>query len=252
MSPGNGEGWWDEYFDRAFVELYRPLLPTAETEDEVAGVVEALGLRRGSRVLDLACGWGRHAVPLAGLGYRVAALDRSAALLAEGARAAKEANVRVAWVRADMREIPFVRAFDAVVSLFSSLGYFLSDEEDLRVLRGIRSALKPKGTLLLETMHRDQVAREYVERDWWEGPDGERVWVEREFDAVAGVSREWLRWRRGAAEGEKFHQIRIRSASEWEVLLRAAGLEPVAFYGDWDLSDFCHRSDRLIVLSVPG
>ena len=245
-------GWWDDYFDERFVEIYAPLLPEERTRAEVAGAIELLGLPVGARILDLGCGWGRHAVGLARAGYRVTGLDLSAALLEHARRAARRARVRVDWVRADARELGFDAEFDAVVSLFSSLGYFPDEADDLRVLQGVRAALKPGGDFLLETMHRDRVVRDYAERDWWEGPGGEIVRVEREFDAVAGLSRERLHWRRGAEEGEKYHEIRVRSASEWARLLAAAGLEPAGWYGGWEGEAFTADAEQLIVRARRG
>lgn len=245
--------WWADYFDEDFVRLYRPFLPEEQSREEAEAVADILGLERGARLLDLACGWGRHSLELARGGLRVTGLDRSGTLLGLAREAALAEGLRVDWVRADMRRLPFRPAFDAVVSLFSSLGYFGSDEEDVAVLRGAREALRPGGLFLLEVMHRDHVAREFVERDWWEGPDGEHVWVEREFDAVLGESREWLRWRKGRRSGEKHHRIRVRAATEWARLLEVAGLEPEAWFGGWDLSPFEHLSPRLIVLArAPG
>jgi SAM-dependent methyltransferase len=251
-ADGNGDAprhhggeWWERYFDRDFLAIYRPLLPPDEAAHEVDAAMEALELPPPARVLDLACGWGRHALELAARGYRVTGLDLSDTLLAEARREAATRGLRIDWVRADMRAIPCRGAFDAVLCLFSSLGYGLSDEEDLRVLEGARAALRPGGRLLLETMHRDLLAREFVERDWWEGPDGRPVFVEREFDAVAGVSREALRW----GEVEKHHEIRVRSATEWAALLARAGLAAGEWLGGWDLSPFHHTSERLIIIA---
>jgi cyclopropane fatty-acyl-phospholipid synthase-like methyltransferase len=244
--------WWTSYFDEDFHALYSPLLPAEDTRQEAETVVELLGLEKGACVLDLGCGWGRHAVELARLGCSVVALDQSAVLLERGRALAREAGVEVEWVQGDMREIGREGEFDAVLSLFSSLGYSGGDEDDVRVLRAARSALREGGSFLMETMHRDQVARGYLESDWWEGADGAPVWVEREFDAVAGVSREWLRWLAGGMVREKYHEIRIRTATEWARLLDAAALEPLSWYGGWDLSPFSIRSDQLIVLAEPA
>jgi SAM-dependent methyltransferase len=247
---GRRGGWWDSYFDERFLELYGPFLPDEETRREAGAVMEMLGLPRGARLLDLGCGWGRHAIELARAGLRVTGLDLSEPLLAAARQRAAEAGVAVEWVRGDMRELTFESEYDAVVSLFSSLGYFPTERAELAVLRGVRRSLVPGGTLLLETMHRDLLARDFAERDWWEGPRGEHVWVEREFDAVAGVSREWLRWRGGEGPaGEKYHEIRVRSATEWDRLLARAGFRGEEWFGDWDLSPFTHESERLIVLA---
>ncbi|HEX8691965.1 MAG TPA: methyltransferase domain-containing protein [Longimicrobium sp.] len=251
MSRAKG-GWWEDYFDETFVEIYRDFLTPERTEREVAGLREMVSLPPGAEVLDLACGWGRHSVALARAGCRVTGLDRSETLLARARKRAEAADVAVDFVRGDMREVPWTGRFDAVLSLYSSLGYWLSDEEDLRVLRGARAALGPEGCFVLETMHRDHIVGGFAERDWWETEGGATVWVEREFDAVEGVSREWTRWSKGKRTGEKYHELRIRTATEWDRLLRAAGLVPVDWYGDWELAPFVHTSEDLIVVCRRG
>lgn len=244
--------WWDGYFDESFIDLYRGFLTPERTRREVQGIREMLSLQADAEVLDLACGWGRHSVALAREGFRVTGVDWSETLLTSARRRADKAGVEVEWVRGDMREIAWEGRFHAVLSLFSSLGYFLSDEEDLRVLRAARQALRPGGHFLLETMHRDHIVGAFAERDWWENEDGTTVWVEREFDAVEGVSREWTRWRRGSKEGEKYHELRIRNATEWDALIRRAGLVPVDWWGDWELAPFLHTSEDLIVVCRRG
>jgi cyclopropane fatty-acyl-phospholipid synthase-like methyltransferase len=241
--------WWQDYFDERFVALYRDFLTPQRTEREIQGLMEMTMLAPGAEVLDLACGWGRHSIALARQGFRVTGMDLSETLLARARKRADKAGVPVELVRGDMREVPWTDRFDAVLSMFSSLGYFLSDDEDVRVLTAARNALKPDGLFVMECMHRDHVVGAFAERDWWDAQDGTLVWVEREFDAVEGISREWTRWRRGEQSGEKYHDLRIRSATEWDVLLRRAGLMPVEWYGDWELAPFIHTSPDLIVVA---
>ncbi|HEU0053944.1 MAG TPA: methyltransferase domain-containing protein [Longimicrobium sp.] len=241
-------GWFEDYFDDVFVDIYRDFLTPERTAREIDGLREMVPLEPGAAVLDLACGWGRHSIALARAGFRVTGMDLSPTLLARARKRARAAAVAAEFVRGDMREVPWTESFDAVLSLYSSLGYFLSDDEDLRVLRGARQALKPGGVFVLETMHRDHIVGGYASRDWWETDGGATVWVEREFDAVEGVSREWTRWSKGGKSGEKYHELRIRTATEWDRLLRAAGLVPVDWYGDWELAPFVHSSEDLIVV----
>lgn len=239
------DGWWNDYFDDDFIRIYQPLLPAEEAAAEAEAVAGILELSEGARLLDLGCGWGRHAVELAELGFRVTGVDLSEVLLASARAEATSRGLDVQWVAGDVRDLPYHQEFDAVVSLFSSMGYFPAEADDLRVLEGVRRALVPGGRLLVETMHRDLVARQYAERDWWEGPDGEPVFVEREFDAVAGVSREWLR----CGDVEKYHEIRIRSAPEWQVLLEQAGFVVEEWWGGWNFEPFTHEAERLIIVA---
>lgn len=242
--------WWTTYFDDVFLRIYRPLKDETRTAIEVDAVCELLGLEESARILDVGCGWGRHSLELARMGFKVTGLDYSGRMLEEAERSAAAAALDVRWVRGDMREMGFADEFDAVVSMFSSLGYFATDEEDVAVLRGMRDAVVPGGLLLLETMHRDMIAREFAERDWWETPEGVLVRVERNFDAVAGISHEILRWRDVAgAAGAKPHSIRIRSATEWAAILEDSGWRAREWVGGWDLEPFTHLSERLIVVA---
>lgn len=243
--------WWTEYFDEVFLRIYRPLLGQERTEAEVDAVEELTALQPGARVLDVGCGWGRHAIELARKGFEVTGLDLSAFLLGQAKELAEREELAVSWVQRDMRELSFTSEFEVVISLFSSMGYFETEEDDVKVLRGMRRAVVDGGHLVIETMHRDLIARDFLERDWWETPEGDHVWVERDFDGVDGISHELLRWiAPDGSSGEKPHSIRIRSATEWKVLLNRSGWTPVEWFGDWSLEPFSQRSERLIVLCV--
>lgn len=242
--------WWSTYFDEVFLRIYRPLKDDETTAIEVDAVCALLGIEPGASVLDVGCGWGRHSLELARQGLKVTGVDLSERLLEEAEKASSAEGLDVRWVAGDMRKLDFRREFDVAISMFSTLGYFSSDDDDIAVLAGIREAVVPSGLLLIECMHRDLIAREFAERDWWETPDGDLIWVERSFDAVAGISHEVLRWRSPTGEtGEKSHSIRIRSAPELDALLQRAGWRPIEWVGGWDLEPFTHQSERLMVVA---
>jgi ubiquinone/menaquinone biosynthesis C-methylase UbiE len=264
--------WWRTYFDDAYFELHDPLFDEARSRREVAGMRELLGLREGARVLDAPCGWGRHARLLAQGGCVVFGADVSPGLLRRAqvtpagddavppgtphtdATPAGEddrpAPPPPAYVAADIRSLPYAdSSFDAVINVFTSLGLFLSDDEDLRALREARRVLHPGGRLLLESMHRDDVIRAYAERDRWTLPDGTEVRVRRRFDAVTGISHERLRWRRGDEEGRKAHALRLRTATELDSLLRAAGFRDIDYFGGWEGSPFGWRDESLLAVA---
>lgn len=256
--------WWRSYFDSDYFELHDPLFTEARSRMEVAGMRELLALPVGARVLDAPCGWGRHTALLAEAGCTVFGADLSFDLLrhapaGRGAEAAGTADgaesVEVAdasagvggYVAADVRALPFGDGeFDAVINVFTSLGLFLSDADDIAALREARRVLRPGGRLLLESMHRDDVVAGYAERDEWTLPDGTEVRVRRRFDAVAGISYERLRWRRGDRHGTKTHRLRLRTATEIDALLRDAGFTEIAHYGTWSGAPFRHRDESFI------
>jgi SAM-dependent methyltransferase len=249
--PGKATGWWRTYFDDAWFDLHDPLFGEAASRAEVAAMRELLALPWGARVLDVPCGWGRHTRLLAEAGCKAFGADLSLPLLRRAR--AQAGRRRPLLAAADLRQLPYAAAsFDAVINVFTSLGLFLNDAEDLAVLREARRVLRPGGALLLESMHRDDVVAAYAERDRWQLPDGTEVRVRRRFDAVTGVSHEALRWRRGDTGGRKAHSLRLRTATEIAGLLGAAGFGDSRYFGDWDGTPFRHDSPRLIAVARPS
>lgn len=237
------KSWWRDYFGDDFFDLHVDLFPEALSRREVAGMIELLRLPVGAAILDVPCGWGRHTMLFAEQGYDVVGSDLSYDLL----KRAQDGR----YVSADIRAQPLRSAsFDAVINVFTSLGLFLDDAEDLKALREAHRLLKPGGRLLLESMHRDDVIASYAERDRWTLPDGTEVRVRRRFDPVAGISYEKLRWRRGEQSGAKRHALRLRTATEIDALIRAAGFEDVSYFGDWEGAPFSHRDSSLIAVAA--
>jgi SAM-dependent methyltransferase len=236
--------WWRDYFGADFFALHVDLFPEALSRREVGGMLELLQLPVGARILDVPCGWGRHSVLLAEQGLDVVGADLSYDLLQRGAAGPL-------YAAADVRSQPFPDAsFDAVINVFTSLGLFLDDAEDLKALGEAYRLLRPGGRFLLESMHRDDVISDYAERDRWTLPDGTEVRVRRRFDAVRGISHERLQWRRGDQTGKKQHALRLRSATDIAALLAAAGFDDVAYFGDWDGRPFSHRDSSLIAVAA--
>ena len=228
------EGGWDELFDESYLAMFVPFLDEERTRAEALGAVALAGLEPRAEVLDAPCGFGRHALVLAEAGYRVTGADRSAVQLAEAERRRGDAE----WpklVRADYRELPFPTAsFDAVLCLFTALGY-LDRAGDVGVLGEFRRVLRPGGSLVVETMHRDRLAHIFRPRHWDRLPDGGLFLQEREFDQVAGTSRAThLMIDADGRRAERSFEHRVYTPTEWVAMLRVAGFAEVEAYGSFE------------------
>ena len=127
--------WFDN--DSFWEELYPFLFSDrlfAGAPDKVAKILALTNLSGGS-ALDLACGPGRIAIPLARSGFAVTGVDRTGHLLEKARHAAKDAGVAIEWVQCDMRDFVRPDRYDLVLSMFTSFGYFDNKKEDLQVLR---------------------------------------------------------------------------------------------------------------------
>src|SRR5258705_307498 len=109
MKRRNRDGtaeWFTIFFDAAYVAQLREEKPPAQTRREVDFLLRALRPAPGARILDVPCGYGRHAAALARRGFRVVGVDLSRAMIAEARRRFAE-RPRLTFVRGDMRRRPF-------------------------------------------------------------------------------------------------------------------------------------------------
>jgi SAM-dependent methyltransferase len=246
-----GTAWFESFFGEDYFEIYRDLFPEERTAAEADGIVSLLGLGDGARVLDLACGHGRHAISLGKRGFDVTGYDLSGVFL-ERARADAEAQgVSVRWVRGDMRELRFDGEFDAVINIFTAFGYFEDPEDDLGTLRGIRAALEPGGRFLLETLHRDGLPARFQPQTVEKTSNGTIVLHDRAWDLARDVMDDHVTLiRPDGTSAEYTTAVRMRTLHQLLELTREAGLEPEAWYGGLDGSDLQLSSHRLVLVSA--
>lgn len=174
--------WWKEVFDERWGRLGLESIEPEQTKREVDFLVDVLELKLDSKVLDLACGMGRHALELARRGFaHVTGLDLTGLYIENARLEAKNEGLNVEFVQADMRDIPFNEELDAVYNFYTSFGFFESDKENEKVIGGVVRALKPGGRFLMDIVNRDWIVRNFQRRGWSEY-EGDYVLAEREFD----------------------------------------------------------------------
>jgi ubiquinone/menaquinone biosynthesis C-methylase UbiE len=221
---------WDAIFDRLYLKTFASRTTLESGEEEIAALSRLLALDEPLDVLDTACGFGRHAIPLARAGHRVTGHDRSPVLLQAAHRNSGDTEMRFA--QGDYRELALDDAsFDLVLNLFSAIGYW-GEDGDAQALAEFRRVLRPGGRFVLETMHRDRLAHVYQPRSWDQLEDDGIVTEERELDLVAGVVHTTHRFRPadGPPEGAEY-TMRVYTATEIDRMLRTAGFASVEYYG---------------------
>ena len=154
-------------FDEDYLRTL-PFLRPDQTLREVEFVAAALNCPAGGELLDIGCGYGRHAIELVQRGFNVTGLDLSLPLLIRAADEAQRRALSVNFVHADMREMAFEKQFDGAYCMLTSFGYF-DEEANLRVAERIGRALKPGARLLLDIVNRDYIVGDLPVRVWWEG-----------------------------------------------------------------------------------
>ena len=133
--------WFVDWFDTSYYHLLYQNRDEQEAERFIKNLMDFLDLPVESKLLDLACGKGRHSIYLNKLGYQVTGVDLSENSIAI---ANESSNETLQFITHDMRE-PRNETYDAVFNLFTSFGYFEDSNEDLKCIDNISNALKSGG-----------------------------------------------------------------------------------------------------------
>ena len=238
---------WDQLFDELYLKTYADREP-GDLREEALGAAQLAGVEPPAEVLDAPCGYGRHSLVLAEAGYRVTGADRSQVLLDE-ARRRSGGGDWPQWVRADHRELPFEDAsFDAVLTLFSSLGY-RGEEGDRATLRELRRVLRPGGALVVETQHRDRIMSIFREEGWQDLGRGALRLEARRMDYAAGeIETDFMLIEADGSRHALTYRLRLYTSTELIRVVQDAGFARVECFGGFDGGPLS-RETRLVLLA---
>lgn len=220
--------WTDDYFGPLYLESVDDLLGPALSALEAGRIAALLALGPRDRLLDLACGHGRHLRPLAARAGRVVGLDRSGPYLRRAAAQPGDPArpvARVPLVRGDQRALPFRDGvFDALLSWYSSLFVF-DDATNAACLAEAARVVRPGGRLLVHHANPLHLARDPVAEAARTLPSGARVEERSVWDSTQGVDRCHRRLVRpdGTVLAATAH-LRYYMPAEWQPLAARAGL----------------------------
>jgi SAM-dependent methyltransferase len=235
--------WFEEWFGEDYLQLY-PHRDDADAARAVALLAEATGFRPGWRVLDVACGPGRHARAFRAAGACCFGVDLSATLL-RIARGVTDAPL----VRADMRALPIrPGSMDLTVNLFTSFGYFDRDAEHAAALGEMVATVRPGGWFAIDFLNPSAVRARLVPCERI-GPPGREAEVTRSVSPDGHYVSKTIR----TAEGRRFvERVRLFEPDEIETMLRQAGVTVRHRFGDYDASPMRSGSPRTILAGQAG
>lgn len=150
----NNNFWWQKIFDERYLKIYSFWITEERTNKELKFLLTFIKKKfknRKIKILDLACGYGRHSLPLAKDGYKVIGVDYSKYFLSLAKEKAKELKIKnLRFLRKDIRKINFKEEFDLVISMFTFFGYFDNNEDNIKVLKNVYESLKKGGYFILD------------------------------------------------------------------------------------------------------
>lgn len=242
--------WYqDESFWRTIYPYMFDARRHARTPKEVDGIIKLLDLQPDDTVLDLGCGDGRHLLELARRGYKnITGVDSTKYCLDIAEERAEAEQLSIQFIQDDMRSPRNEGAYEAVLSLFSSLGYFETRNENLHVLQNAFRSLKPGGKLLIDVRGKENFAYHFDEESWSEH-DGSYVLTKRiPLNDFSVIENTWTIIKNGNVTDLLFSHW-IYSAHELKTMCESAGFSDIRAYGGMDGSSYSYQSPRLIVMA---
>ena len=154
--------WFESWFNTPYYHILYKERDDTEAQVFIDHLIEYFRPDREAKMMDLACGRGRHAIYLNSKGFDVVGIDLSSESVYE---AKKSENEHLHFIVHDMREPYPVCCFDYIFNLFTSFGYFHSDEDDQKTIDAISQTLQPGGTFLIDFMNVKKVMMNLVEEE---------------------------------------------------------------------------------------
>ncbi len=224
--------WFETWFDTPYYHILYQNHDFHEAEDFITKLTNYLHLPQKSKIIDLACGKGRHSIFLNKLGYDVLGLDLSKQSIEYDKQFENET---LHFHIHDMRE-PFMGdKVDAVFNLFTSFGYFENDEDDKKVFNAVSSTLKKDGYFVLDYLNENFVRENLIEksnvlRDTIDFKISKKI--------MNGYIVKQIDFEDNGKDYSFFEKVKLHTLEKINHYAEDAGFERVKVFGDYQLNDF--------------
>ena len=240
----NSKEWFADWFDTSYYHTLYKSRNDEEAAKFISNLLTFLELEKDSKVLDLACGKGRHSVTLNQYGYKVLGVDLSPNSIS---KANEKQNDTLSFAVHDMREVIAGQKFTAIFNLFTSFGYFDTLFDNECVIRSIHEMLEENGYLIIDFMNAQKVIDNLVENEV-KVVDGIVFYLTRNYDG----NHIFKNIRFNAEEKEFHYTERVQALKEKDFvqLLTENNFEIIRTFGNFSLNVFNEKtSDRLIIIA---
>lgn len=238
----------DEVFEvEDYFYFYKDVLTEERTNKEIEFIEKEMMLNKSMKILDLACGYGRHTTKLAEKGYKITGIDNNIEFLKLAKEDSQKKNLKIKYIHKDMRTINYKEKFDIVLLLFITFGYF-SDEENLNILKNISNALNINGMLCFDIFNRDVFLKNLppfmvIEKE-------NNLMIDRcTFDSINGRYINKRIIIKDGVRKDKPFSIRIYNFNEINQMLKEAGLIIHKVLGNWNSGKFTSESNRINIIA---
>lgn len=235
--------WFENWFNSKYYHILYKNRDHKEAVFFLDNIIKNININNG-RILDVACGKGRHAKYLNHLGFNVTGIDLSKNSIEF---ANKDSNKNLKYFVHDMRSVFKKNHFDLVTNLFTSFGYFENQEDEQTTINAMSNNLKEGGLLLIDFMNVKKVISSLVTSESKE-IDGIKFLIERKYDENHIIKKIIIKDKDSDLNFQE--KVRALTLYDFDVMLKKANMKIVDLFGDYSLNEFnAIDSDRLIIIS---
>jgi cyclopropane fatty-acyl-phospholipid synthase-like methyltransferase len=234
--------WFKTWFDTKYYHILYKNRNDEEAQLFMRNLIAFLKLNKEAKILDLACGKGRHSVYLNSLGYNVVGLD-----LAKNSikHASQFENETLKFGVHDMREV-YPEKFEAVFNLFTSFGYFNDDNDNLKTIQAVYNELNSGGVAVFDFLNATK-AKSNLQAVEAKEVDGITFHLTRRTDDK--YIYKTIDFEDNDEQFSYNEQVRCLGLADFEAYFEQAGFSLENVFGDYDLSSFdVAKSNRMIML----
>jgi len=238
------EDWFSTWFNTKYYHILYKNRDFSEAEIFISNLVNNLAIKDSSKILDLACGKGRHSIYLNQLGFSVDGCDLSK----ESIDYAKQfENEKLHFFVHDMREPLPQKSYDHVFNLFTSIGYFDNVDDNVKMLQSIDTYTTKNGVLVIDFMNADKVINKLVKKEIKE-VDGIIFNITREV--IDGFIIKTIKFEDDGQSFEFKEKVQAIQLSDFENYLLKTNFKIFKTCGNYNLDNFdVENSDRLIIFA---
>ncbi len=239
--------WFEEWFNtKEYLSVYRH-----RNEEDALNLYKLITknilLAQGSKVLDLACGAGRHSILFAKNGFDVTAVDISDNLLNVAGRTASELGLNINFIKSDFRKLNLNEKFHLIINLFTSFGYFEYDDENEKVIKLVSNHLLDNGYFVIDFFNVVYLKNNLIPISYDKIEDS-IVKQERVFEGNRIVKKIMIN--KKSEQKLYYESVRIYCKDELTALLSGNGLEIQEIFGDYYGNEFDElNSPRIIIIA---
>ncbi len=238
--------WFKDWFSsNEYLEVYSHR-NSEDAERLLELILKSISIKPNAKILDAACGAGRHSIYLTKKGFNVTGFDLSSTLLKIANENSKQLNLKLNFINSDIRQFSSKLKFDLIINLFTSFGYFETDKENFAFPTNALDILSDDGYFVLDFLNKNYVEKTLAPKS--EKRIGDKIITEKRKIENGRVVKKII-IKEGNKQAEFFESVKLYSSKEILEKFLKIGFKVKSIFGNYAGDEFLEdKSERLIVI----